>query len=85
MENLSENDFENSDEQVTDEYEFLNESTQSTSKKDFNPRSTSNIKNYNLKKKHAPVLLEDVNKAALDFFSKKKKYEPDEDTDLSFF
>lgn len=48
---------------------------------------TSSTKSSSFQKKKRPVGLEDVNKAALDFFSKKKKSDhPDpEDVDLCFF
>lgn len=73
-ENLSENDFENSDDQAAEEYELADESYQSNSKEDnlYSPSISSANINKN-KKKLEPVLLADLNKAALEFFSKKKK------------
>jgi len=55
------------------------------SKKDnlYSP-STSSANINKKKKKLAPVLLSDVNKAALEFFSKKKKTDTEEDMDLCF-
>lgn len=47
IENISENDLYHSDEPVADEYEFPEENSQSTSKEDLNPPSTSNVKTYN--------------------------------------
>jgi hypothetical protein len=49
-------------------------------------QSTSSTNKLSVQKKQRPVRLEDVNKAALDFFSKKKKIDNmEEDVDLCFF
>lgn len=84
IENLTENELDHIDEPVADEYESLDENSQSTSKEYVKTPSTSNVKTHN-KKKRPSVLLEDVNKAAFDFFSKKNKTEVEDDTDLCFF
>lgn len=86
MENLSENNpAENSDDQTADEYELTDDSFQSNSKEDnlYAP-STSRANTHTSNKKCAPVHLADVNKAALDFFNKKKKTDTEEDMDLCF-
>lgn len=86
MENLSENDLENSDDQAADECELADECYQSNSMEHnlYSP-STSSANAYKNNKKLAPVLLADVNKADLDFFSKKRKNDTEEDMDLCFF
>lgn len=72
--------------QVVNEYEFPIQINQSKSKGNLNPPSASSCKTHiNNNCRHAPVLLEDVNNAAFDFFSKTKSSETEKDTDLCFF
>jgi len=73
---VNENDLENSDDQAADDYESIDQNSDNladaNSKEDeslYSPSTSSANINKN-KKKLAPVLLSDVNKATLEFFSK---------------
>ncbi|KAL5237737.1 hypothetical protein ACI65C_005147 [Semiaphis heraclei] len=87
-ENLNENDLENSDDQADDnesaDQSFDNFSDPNSKEDSLYSPSTSSANVNKNKKKLAPVLLSDVNKAALDFFSKRKKTDTEEDMDLCF-
>jgi len=85
-ENVNENDFDISDVPACDEEEFSEDGDQLTFNYEFRrPEKICTIKPP-LKTKQRGVQLDDVNRAALDFFnSKKKKIVPEvEDPDLCF-
>lgn len=67
------------------EYELADESYQSNSKEDnlYSP-TISSVNINEIEKKLEPVLLADINKAALEFFFRKKKTNIEEDMNLCF-